>query len=459
MGVHTRSSASSSPVKLEVPTKVALPYAEGEPYSTFILPSNTSSDARFVLLQHPRDGARRRFYFCPSKGIYEVTKISANMHDLRSILFTPDRDVTTLQAGKVEDELHETTIIEKEVASSGIASTAENSPCQGYVNKTAEIFVATPFDPVFILLPLLDQSATSSRIQPGDGLFRPFDDILDEHQGDDRHLRHVLNNPTFRPTLLTAMSHVCDTVDAGDEHMYRLSMLKLYNFIFSKARKAVENGLPASMEERFVTRSLEVPMLGVKRVESGVSCSTKETDAAVERLVPDMSESQSSIASLSTSASISEISSISSATSIGTVDHAPSEGLRYLQRLRTAMSFITTSYLNPILSTKLAEMSRDGKALPDFAPLDEHLQHVAKLRAEALATRSLSDFSKKRNFDEDGEAAEERADKKRKQEEDDKKKKSQESRGVRDLKKVNVSGMKKMSDFFAKKGPTATSKA
>ena len=81
------------------------------------------------------------------------------------------------------------------------------------------------------------------------------------------------------------------------------------------------------------------------------------------------------------------------------------------------------------------------------------------MRAEALSTRSLSDFSKKRNLDDDDEAAEERAEKKRKQEEDDKRKKSQESRGVRDLKKVNVSGMKKMSDFFAKKGPTAKSKA
>ncbi|KAF7511687.1 hypothetical protein GJ744_003850 [Endocarpon pusillum] len=459
MGVHTRSSASSSPVKLKIPTKAALPCAEGEPYSTFILPSNTSSDARFVLLQHPRDGARRRFYFCPSKGIYEITKINANIRDLRSILFTPDRDVTTLQAGKIEDELHESTIIGMEAGSSGISSIAENRPCKGYVNKTAEIFVATPFDPVFILLPLLDQSATTSRTQPGDGFFRPFDDILDEHQGDDRHLRHVLNDPTFRPTLLTAMSHVCDTVNAGDEDMYRLNMLKLYSYILSKARKAVENGLPASMEERFVTRSLEVPMLGVKRVESGVSCSTEETDAAVERLVPDMSESQSSIASLSTSASISEISSISSATSIGIVDHAPSEVLCHLQRLRTAMSFITTSYLNPILSTKLAELSCDSKALPDFAPLDEHLQHLAKLRAEALATRPLSDFSRKRNLGEDDEAAGDRAEKKRKQEEDDKKKRSQESRGVRDLKKVNVSGMKKMSDFFAKKGPTATSKA
>lgn len=106
------------------------------------------------------------------------------------------------------------------------------------------------------------------------------------------------------------------------------------------------------------------------------------------------------------------------------------------------------------MSARLEAISRDHKALPDFASLDEHLEQLAKLRAETLATRSLSDFSKKRNL-EDDEADEERAEKRRKQEEEEKRRQSQESRGVRDLKKVNVSGMKKMSEFFAKKAPMA----
>jgi len=54
----------------------------------------------------------------------------------------------------------------------------------------------------------------------------------------------------------------------------------------------------------------------------------------------------------------------------------------------------------------------------------------------------------------DEEATDVRAEKKRKQEEEDRKKKMGESRGVRDLKKVNVTGMKKMSDFFTKKPAT-----
>jgi hypothetical protein len=50
--------------------------------------------------------------------------------------------------------------------------------------------------------------------------------------------------------------------------------------------------------------------------------------------------------------------------------------------------------------------------------------------------------------DEDGET---RAEKKRKREEEEKRKKAGESRGVKNLKKVNVNGMKKLSDFFKKK--------
>ena len=50
--------------------------------------------------------------------------------------------------------------------------------------------------------------------------------------------------------------------------------------------------------------------------------------------------------------------------------------------------------------------------------------------------------------DEDSET---RAEKKRKKEEEEKRNKSGVSRGVKNLKKVNTSGMKKMSDFFKKK--------
>lgn len=53
-------------------------------------------------------------------------------------------------------------------------------------------------------------------------------------------------------------------------------------------------------------------------------------------------------------------------------------------------------------------------------------------------------------MNDDDEAIESRAEKKRKKEEDEKRKKAGESRGVKDLKKVDTTGMKKLSDFFGK---------
>jgi hypothetical protein len=72
------------------------------------------------------------------------------------------------------------------------------------------------------------------------------------------------------------------------------------------------------------------------------------------------------------------------------------------------------------------------------------------MRQEAVSMRSLGDFSRKRSIIED-EDSETRAEKKRKKEEEEKRNKAGVSRGVKNLKKVNTSGMKKMSDFFKKK--------
>jgi hypothetical protein len=454
MGARTRSSAASSPVKSKASTKVLLASAEEDPYTIFVLPSDTSKDARFVLLKNPRDGERRRYYFCPSKGLYEMTKICADTYDLRSVMFVPEEEPTTSEAISMQNKMEPDTV--KTEGATGVEDTPlKGASVEGYINKSAQLFVATPFDPIFILLPLLDPPTTTSRTQPGEGLFRPFDDILDEQLQEDSHLRHVLTDRNFRPILLRALDDICDIVDAGDEQMYRVNMRKLSEYLLTKARRVVAHGLPASLEERFVTRGLEVPMLSVKRQESDVTSASKEKDVTPGCLDPDVGESQASVASTSTTVAFS---AASSATSDGVFDDVAPSSLQYLQRLRTAMLFITASYLDPARAAKLAVMSAEGKASPDFGPLDKHLQQLAKVRAEEFASRSSSDYSKKRNI-EDEEAAEERAEKKRKQEDEEKKKKSQESRGVRDLKKANVSGMKKMSAFFAKKGPTGQSKA
>lgn len=448
MGIQTRSSTSNSPVKSKTPMKVVLPIAGEEPYKIFVLPSNASKDARIVLLENPRDGASRQYYFSPCQGLFEITKISATGVDCRSILLAPDNEETSsVSEEKVDDpktaEMADGSVLSRNSVNSQI--------CNGHVNKSAEILVATPFDPAFILLPLLDRPKSNERARPGPGVFQPLDDLLDGHLDHCEDLRYVLTNPTFRPKLLDAMNQLCDSIVAGDEQMYRLDMLKVYEYLVQKAQRVVKQGLPASLEERFVIRSLDIPMLSVKREEATVPVATENSEFISGCARPDLSESQPSTTSPLASTALSKASSV---TSIEMVDETASANIQDLQRLRTAMSFITASYLDPSFAERLSEASRDSKVLPSFGPLDEHLQKLAKSRAEAIAARSLSDFSKKREH-EDDEAAEGRAEKRRKQEEEDKRKKNQESRGVRDLKKVNVSGMKKMNDFFTKKAPTA----
>jgi hypothetical protein len=107
------------------------------------------------------------------------------------------------------------------------------------------------------------------------------------------------------------------------------------------------------------------------------------------------------------------------------------------------------SYIPGKLQSHLQKLITSNDIL-DFTQLDNHLKRVESARAEAMVLRSLSDnISRKRTAEDDDEAAEARAEKKRKKEEEERAKKN-ESHGIRQLKKVDTSGMKKLSSFFAK---------
>lgn len=93
----------------------------------------------------------------------------------------------------------------------------------------------------------------------------------------------------------------------------------------------------------------------------------------------------------------------------------------------------------------------------DFRPLYKHLDELRSLREEALSAQSLSHLaSRKRPFRDDdyddlGAGSDNETRRKRlKAVEDENKKKAKAgtSRAVRDLKKTDVSGMKKLSSFF-----------
>jgi hypothetical protein len=225
--------------------------------------------------------------------------------------------------------------------------------------------------------------------------------------------------------------------------------------ILTKMDNAIIVGLPPSLEEKFVARALEAPILSVKREEATISA----VKFKVKSLAPDEGgedgsdtfDSQSSAASTAPSAVFSDV---STATSISTVvpETVDPELLR-LQKQRTVLDFILASYVPDGIADRLrARLVASKTSHINFVALDDHLASLAALRAEALSSRSITDFSRKRGL-EDDESAELRVEKKQKQEEDDRKKRLGESNGVRALKKVNVTGMKKMSAFFTKKPP------
>lgn len=255
------------------------------------------------------------------------------------------------------------------------------------------------------------------------------------------------------------MAACCDTAAAGDETMFRFSEDKLLAEVLFKAGKMAA-ALPASMEDKFVTRALEAPVLGIKRVktlqkeestlsEAGTTGSTI-TNSSQSEMVEN---SQASLVSTSTAATsvADEGSDTVNGIEVESAMQACEEIVK-LQRLRIAFNFICSSYLPPAMTTVLKKMLAEGKgaaAAVDFKPLDEYVAQLARLRQEATLSRSASDYSRKRSMDQDNE---EKREKRRKKEEEEKRKKAGESRGVRELKKVNTAGMKKLSAFFKPKG-------
>ena len=326
----------------------------------------------------------------------------------------------------------------------------------GHIIESAEFLVATPIDPLFIILPVLSPKPSSTKAEHLKQVFLSAEDLFDNLSEVSRHFRHVVNHGPTRELIERRLEAVCDSVAAGDETMYRLSNEKLLQELLGKARRMVGGAFPRTLEARFVRKALEAPIMSVKREESSLSVDTKfdleEECPVAQSGIETPSEGRDSQSSTSTSRTVD--SHTSSSTSISVIsESAPisaPEGIPELLRLRSALSYLLSSYIPPHLSACLNQTLLSSDSPVDFTSLELHLANLSRLRAEALASRSLSDFSRKRGMNDDDEAIESRAEKKRKKEEDEKRKKAGESKGVRDLKKVDTTGMKKLSDFFGK---------
>jgi hypothetical protein len=402
-----------------------LPEATSNPPKLFVLPKDTSKDARIVTLDDPATNTPSRYYFCPSKGFYEFTRIAAPKKACRSWLITRQDAQNTQDASQNQPEESKDTEPE---AGAGLGG--------GFVTKDASLFLATPIDLLFLVLPALAPKSAKDEKQH----FLELDDYTDKLGASSRHWKTLLTqHPSLKAMLEKKMRTICDTVDAGDETMYRLSHAKLLAVLMKKAERMVAHGLPPSMEDKFVKTALEVPIMSIRREEStlsAVSDSGTSTPTADSQMTTESQETD-----LTTPDEV----DVPAKPTLQTPDNIP-----HLLRLRTALTYLTTSYLPPTLAAQVTT-SLSTCTTPDFAPLTERLSTIAKLKSEAAALRSISDnISRKRAFEVDEDKLAEREEKKRKKEEEVLKKKN-ESLGVKKLRKVDTSGMKKMSAFFSVK--------
>jgi hypothetical protein len=440
------------------------------PPKLFILPTEASPASRIVTLSNPATASPNRYFFCPETGFYEFTNIAAPKKAPRSWLLAPHKavgDVPCETISPSEDPNNQrTSNSDKHDSREKLSDTPSIS--KGYITRSADLFIATPLDIVFLILPALSPISSTSR-ESQKQLFLSLDDHLDTLSATSPHIKQLLRHSQLQDRISRRMAAICDIVDAGDEKMYRLSQQKLLAVLLSKAERMAIEGLPASMEEKYVRVVLEVPIMSVKRETSDLDNATETAPAVSEGEEPTEYQSQSSAESPGTTtpstaindsqASTTSISTTASSLTLSTPPEialskpsiTASEGIPYLLRIRTALTFIFSSYIPPHLHKQLQTLLQDIES-PDFRPLDAHLSHIASMRSQAQALHSLSDnISRKRGFGGDDEAAEARAEKKRKKEEEEKRKKN-ESRGIKQLKKVDTTGMKKLSAFFGKAG-------
>ena len=97
------------------------------------------------------------------------------------------------------------------------------------VQQEGALFIATPLDPLFLLLPPLRSlrgGDASIRRESSGGLFRPLSDLASE-AGDEEAVAALEATALAMPDVLARLRAVCDVNDKYDEPMLRLNDMKL----------------------------------------------------------------------------------------------------------------------------------------------------------------------------------------------------------------------------------------
>ncbi len=365
-----------------------------KPSRLLVLPANTSAEAWITEIPKARDESSSAQYICcPTTGaICELIELNTDKKNPRSWLLA-------LQYG------HNSTM---------------HRNANGHVIDNPALFVATPIDPLFLFLPVLMPVGSE---KSNDKRLVSIHDYEDFISATSPEWRYVLQHEKLNSKILQRLKQVCHQVMAGDETMYRLSMDKVAAQVISKAEKIAKCDLPKSIEAEFVQKALQLPVADKETKDM------QKSEAADEGHPQHGGEDENSI-------------------SDNTITNEKSGVLSHLMRLRVATDLVLT-YVEPHLKAQISASWAKSSTV-DYTPLEEHVTHVQSLKQEATALRALSDnISRKRPAMD--EMLEAKAEKKRKKEEEERKKKL-ESRGVKDLKKVNTSGMMKLNTFFRKAG-------
>lgn len=267
-----------------------------------------------------------------------------------------------------------------------------------YVLQDAVIHIATPFDPLFFLSSLLLRSQIDvERDRPVAP--RTMETLLNDVAKSSDHMQYLLRFPSVRETFTSRLREMSELAPVMGDEAFRPDPLLFLDLLHEKALRLTKTAWPASME-RSVQRQLEAP--------------------AAESTVMEDSNPP-------------------------TASPALAEKLR----LRVALQFILASYVPQRLRDHLEKMLASGQII-DFTDLDAHLNRVKQLHSEIQAFRSLSNNVSRKRKDIEAEMDGDGSDAKRAKGAKDEPK-AVESRATKELKKVNTSGMRKMSSFFAPK--------
>lgn len=270
---------------------------DNEQHRLFLLPEKASTDARIISLPNPASSSQARYLYCPKTGLYEFKKVSSAKTTPQSCLIAkdPSSDATPeYEKSRQSDE----------------------ALSKGYILEDASLFVGTPMDPVFFILPLF-QNADKL-------MFRMADDYIDVLLESTTHLARMLRQPAFKDLVLHRLAAVSHMQDLGDERVYKPSLDKLAALMLAKAGRMTGSGIwPTSIEESFVRKQLEIPVISTPQANTQL-LTPEVSQNGDEAMVPTIATQELPLAA-----------------PISTAFPQITE----LMRLKTAINFLLSSYV------------------------------------------------------------------------------------------------------------------